>query len=161
MPNGVDAPPAPPVLPPGLRVLSLARLAPEKRLPDLLRAFAVVAAAHPTAKLTVAGVGDLETALRAQARDLGLGDRVAFPGYVEAGPALAGADVVAMLSVWENCSYSLLDAAVAGLGVVASPVGGNPEILPWRLPGRPGAARGRRGGHRRAGPRPGPATRAA
>ena len=35
-----------------------------------------------------------------------------------------------MLSVWENSSYALLDAAAAGLGVVASEVGGNPEILP-------------------------------
>jgi glycosyltransferase involved in cell wall biosynthesis len=39
-------------------------------------------------------------------------------------------DVVAMLSVWENCSYSLLDAAARGLGVVATDVGGNPEMLP-------------------------------
>ena len=47
-----------------------------------------------------------------------------------------------MLSVWENCPYSLLDAAVAGLGVVASPVGGHPEILPSRCladPARPEA----------------------
>ena len=39
-------------------------------------------------------------------------------------------DILAQLSVWENCSYSLLDAVAHGLGVVASPVGGNPEILP-------------------------------
>jgi glycogen(starch) synthase len=61
-----------------------------------------------------------------------LGDRVDFPGFVDAEKALADADVVAMLSVWENCSYTLLDAAAAGLGVVASAVGGNPEILPAR-----------------------------
>ena len=38
--------------------------------------------------------------------------------------------MLAQLSVWENCSYSLLDAVVSGMGVVATPVGGNPEILP-------------------------------
>ena len=46
---------------------------------------------------------------------------------------MAEHDVLAMLSVWENCSYSLLDAAARGLGVVASDVGGNPEILPAQL----------------------------
>ncbi len=43
---------------------------------------------------------------------------------------MAEHDVLAMLSVWENCSYALLDAAARGMGVVASDVGGNPEILP-------------------------------
>jgi glycosyltransferase involved in cell wall biosynthesis len=53
-----------------------------------------------------------------------------MPGFVDPESAMAQHDVLAMLSVWENCSYSLLDAAGAGLGVVASRVGGNPEILP-------------------------------
>ncbi len=43
---------------------------------------------------------------------------------------LDAADVLVQLSVWENCSYSLLDALVHGVGAVATPVGGNPEILP-------------------------------
>jgi glycogen(starch) synthase len=138
--NGVDrrARPAPG---PGLRILSLARLAPEKRIAELIRAFALVARDHDDATLTVAGSGPLDAALRAEASSLGLGDRVYFPGFVDAEKALADADVVAMLSVWENCSYTLLDAAAVGLGVVASPVGGNPEILPARClvdPARPG-----------------------
>jgi glycosyltransferase involved in cell wall biosynthesis len=45
---------------------------------------------------------------------------------------MAEHDVLSMLSVWENCSYALLDAAARGLGVVASDVGGNPEVLPDR-----------------------------
>ena len=39
-------------------------------------------------------------------------------------------DVLVQLSAWENASYSVLDAVAHGLGVVATPVGGNPEILP-------------------------------
>jgi glycogen(starch) synthase len=61
---------------------------------------------------------------------LGLGDAVSLPGFVDPEPAMAEHDVLAMLSVWENCSYALLDAASRGMGVVASDVGGNPEILP-------------------------------
>ena len=45
---------------------------------------------------------------------------------------MAEHDVLAMLSVWENCSYALLDGLVHGIGVVAAPVGGNPEMLPDR-----------------------------
>lgn len=117
---------------PGLRVLSLARLAPEKRLDALLDAFAELARSHPDATLTLAGRGPEEGALRRQVERLGLGARVTLPGHVDPGPAMADHDVLAMLSVWENCSYALLDAAAAGLGVVASRVGGNPEILPDR-----------------------------
>jgi len=138
VPNGVDPRPRAAAPRPGLRVLSLARLAPEKGIPDLLRAFALVAERHPDARLVVAGVGGLAPALRTLARELRLHDRVTFPGFVEAGAALAEADVVAMLSVWENCSYTLLDAATTGLGVVASPVGGNHEILPTRCLADPG-----------------------
>lgn len=116
----------------GGHVVALARLAPEKRLPELVDAFAVLRRRRPRARLTLAGIGPLDGALRAQVRRLGLDDAVELPGHVEAGPLLARADVVAQLSVWENCSYTLLDAIVAGLGVVASPVGGNPELLPAR-----------------------------
>lgn len=129
VPNGVD------VVPnhgprPGLRILSLARLAPEKRLPALVDAFAVLHRDHPEARLTLAGTGPEEPALRAQVDRLGLGDAVAMPGFVDPEPAMAEHDVLAMLSVWENCSYALLDTAARGMGVVASDVGGNPEILP-------------------------------
>ena len=129
VPNGVD-----PVdraeRPPGLRVLSLARLAPEKRLPSLVDGFAELHRTHPEARLTLAGTGPEEAALRAQVTRLGLADAVSLPGYVDAGTAMAEHDVLAMMSVWENCSYALLDAAARGMGVVATAVGGNPEVLP-------------------------------
>jgi glycosyltransferase involved in cell wall biosynthesis len=130
IPNGVEPLAPRPPRAPGLQVLSLARLAPEKRLPALLDAFAVLRRDHPGARLTLAGTGPEEPALRAQVHRLGLGDAVSLPGFVDPEPAMAEHDVLAMLSVWENCSYALLDAAARGMGVVASDVGGNPEILP-------------------------------
>ncbi|TDX81152.1 glycosyltransferase involved in cell wall biosynthesis [Rathayibacter sp. PhB151] len=138
--NGVDAPAAHAAgaaarhpRPAGaLRVVSLSRLAPEKRIDALLEAFAVLHGRVPGATLTVAGEGPLDGALRARASALGLGDAVAFPGFVDSARMLAEADVVAQLSVWENCSYTLLDAVARGLGVVATAVGGNPEILDRR-----------------------------
>jgi glycosyltransferase involved in cell wall biosynthesis len=128
--NGVDRLPDGPPRVPGLHVVSVARLAPEKRVDHLLRSFALLHAEHPQAHLTVAGTGPEDAALRALARDLGLAGCTAFVGHVDPAPLLGTADVLVQLSVWENCSYSLLDALVHGVGAVATPVGGNPEILP-------------------------------
>lgn len=122
--------PVPPVA--GLRVLSLSRLAPEKRVDQTLRAFALVLGERADARLTVAGEGPLREELTRLVAELGLADAVTFAGTVEPGPALAAHDVVVQLSRWENLSYTLLDAAARGLGVVASPVGGNAEIVPAR-----------------------------
>ncbi|CAM3664414.1 glycosyltransferase family 4 protein [Nocardioides zeicaulis] len=140
IPNGVD--PVEVATPPrdGLRILSLARLAPEKRLPALVDGFAVLHERHPEARLTLAGTGEEERALRAHVTSRGLDDVVTLPGFADPGAAMAEHDVVAMLSVWENCSYALLDAAARGLGVVASDVGGNPELLPSRCLVDPGDA---------------------
>lgn len=127
--NGVDVPDAP-HRPAGARFLTLSRLAPEKRLPSALGAFAAVARKNPQATLTVAGEGPEQDALIALTQRLGLEQRVSFPGHLESAGALASHDVLVQLSAWENASYSLLDAVANGLGVVATPVGGNPEILP-------------------------------
>ncbi len=135
IPNGVDvvsrpARPAGASPSTGLRVLSLARLAPEKRLPALVDGFGELHRTHPEARLTLAGTGPEEHVLRAQIARLGLIDVVSMPGFVDPEQAMDRHDVLAMLSVWENCSYALLDASGRGMGVVASNVGGNPEILP-------------------------------
>jgi glycosyltransferase involved in cell wall biosynthesis len=112
------------------RVLSLSRLSPEKQLPELLHAFAELQRRDPGARLTVAGEGPEREAAEAMTKALGLEHAVSFPGFLDASEAMSAADVVVQLSAWENCSYTLLDAVAAGLGVVATPVGGNPEILP-------------------------------
>ncbi|GAA5108115.1 glycosyltransferase family 4 protein [Alloalcanivorax gelatiniphagus] len=130
--NGVDTPASPAPREPGLRILSLARLSPEKRLPALVDGFAELRRSHPEATLTLAGTGAEEDALRAQVERLGLDGSVTMPGFLDPNRAMAEHDVLAMLSVWENCSYALLDAAARGMGVVASDVGGNPEMLPRR-----------------------------
>lgn len=143
--NAVERPAAPPSgrdrPEGGLRVLSLARLAPEKRIDRLLEAFALVHAEHPAARLTIAGEGPSSASLRSRARDLGLDGAIAWPGHVDAAAAMGSHDVVVQLSAWENLSYTLLDAVAHGLGVVASDVGGNAEIVPSRCLVDPADAR--------------------
>lgn len=133
--NGLDRERVRDALParaPGLRIGTLSRLAPEKGLLELLDAFALVVRQHPEATLAIAGDGPLADDLRARRDELGLQDRVSLLGHVDAPKLLGEIDVLAQLSVWENCSYSILDALGAGVGVVATGVGGNPELLPDR-----------------------------
>ncbi|MFB7283929.1 glycosyltransferase [Micrococcus luteus] len=114
----------------GLRILSLSRLAPEKNLDRLIAALPALLDRDPGTRLTLAGSGPLEGQLRAQAEALGVADAVDLPGFVEPWGAMAEHDVLVQLSAWENLSYTLLDAAAAGLPAVATDVGGNGEILP-------------------------------
>lgn len=139
MPNGIDPERYPesagtPVNtgPPALRISTISRLSHEKRLEVTLSSFAELLRREPSARLTIAGEGpDREDLLR-RCTQLGLDGAVAFPGFMNAQELLRRTDVLVQLSAWENCSYTILDAVNAGVGVVATPVGGNPELLPER-----------------------------
>ncbi|MET0886406.1 MAG: glycosyltransferase family 4 protein [Mycetocola sp.] len=130
--NGVERPDERAARGPGLRMLSLSRLSPEKNVAMTLRAFTRVRHTEPGATLTVAGTGEQDAALRAFARELGIAHHVHFAGFVDAVGAMAEHDVLLQPSRSDNCSYALLDALAVGMGVSASPVGGNPELLPPR-----------------------------
>ena len=111
------------------RILSLSRLSPEKGIDVLIEAFAQLRTVYPKAHLEIAGEGDLADTLAQQVRELHISDAVTFSGFVDPLEAMGRSDMVVQLSLWENCSYTLLDAKAAGLKTVATNVGGNPEIL--------------------------------
>ena len=135
--NGVDAPRLRaavhkhrvPTEPDAPRILSLSRLSPEKGIDVLIEAFAQLRTVYPKAHLEIAGEGDLADTLTQQVRELHISDAVTFSGFVDPLEAMGRSDMVVQLSIWENCSYTLLDAKAAGLKTVATNVGGNPEIL--------------------------------
>lgn len=135
--NGVDAPRLRaavhkhrvPTEPDAPRILSLSRLSPEKGIDVLIEAFAQLRTVYPKAHLEIAGEGDLADTLAQQVRKLHISDAVTFSGFVDPLEAMGRSDMVVQLSIWENCSYTLLDAKAAGLKTVATDVGGNPEIL--------------------------------
>ena len=110
--------------------LTLSRLAEEKRLDDVIRAFALVQKQRRDARLVIAGDGPLRDSLRGLVRGLRLEDSVEFAGFMDPVEAMAEADVLVQISAWENYSYTLLDAVAARVSVVANDVGGNAEILP-------------------------------
>jgi glycosyltransferase involved in cell wall biosynthesis len=96
----------------------------------LLEAAALVAEAMPDAAFLVVGRGDLLAALQQTARALGVEERVFFLGYRPDVPGLLQAmDVFVLPSLSEGLPLSLLEAMGAGKPVVATAVGGIPEVV--------------------------------
>lgn len=116
-------------------VLCPARLDPQKRHDVLLQAFARVRRKLGNAQLLCAGETQLGgPAYRARllqlSDDLGLRDAVRWLGVRSDVPNLmAAADVVVLASDWEGLGLVVMEAAMAGRPVVATAVGGVPEIV--------------------------------
>jgi glycosyltransferase involved in cell wall biosynthesis len=129
--NGIDLTRFdPPASRDGGPVVTVARLSPEKDIATLLRAAALAVAEDPSFRLEIAGDGPCGTELRRTAADLGLGGCVTFHGQVRDVPALlARAGLFVLSSLTEGVSLTLLEAMACGLAVVATRVGGNPEVV--------------------------------
>jgi glycosyltransferase involved in cell wall biosynthesis len=108
----------------------VARLEPEKGHPTLLEAWPLVVAAVPQATLLVVGEGSRREALEAMARELGVADRVVFTGRRDDVPAVTAAlDVAVLPSYREALGLTVLEAMALSRPVVASNVGGIPEMI--------------------------------
>jgi glycosyltransferase involved in cell wall biosynthesis len=117
--------------------ISVARLSAEKDFPTLLKATAIAAEHTPALQLRIVGDGPERPKLESLARELGIASRVEFLGERRDVPDLlkqAGFFVTASLT--EGISLTLLEAMAVGLPVVATAVGGNPEIVRDGVTGR-------------------------
>ena len=111
-------------------IVSVARLEPQKNPVALISAFAVALAADPQWHLLLVGDGSLRNQAEDSARKLGVGARVHFLGVrsdVEA--ILPECDIFALSSAWEGMPIAVLEAMAAGLPMVATAVGGTPELV--------------------------------
>lgn len=106
------------------------RLSPQKGFRHLVEAAPAILAAAPGARFLVAGRGAEEARLKALARRLGVEQAFCFAGYHEQmGPAYAAMDLFVLPSVYEPFGLVVLEAQACGLPVIASAVGGVPEII--------------------------------
>ncbi|MBI4536536.1 MAG: glycosyltransferase family 4 protein [candidate division NC10 bacterium] len=109
---------------------TVARLAPVKGIAYLVRAAPRVLASVPDARFLIVGDGEQRMALEREARDLGLADRIHFTGFREDVPALiAGMDFFVLPSLNEGMGRVLVMAMARGKPIVATRVGGVPELL--------------------------------
>ncbi len=108
----------------------VASFTPVKRHVDLLDAFAEVKRTHSTARLVLIGDGPLRDAVRSQIAQLGLGDNVTLLGpRSDVDRILPALDVFVLSSNTEGLSNAILEAQACGLPVVATAVGGNPDLV--------------------------------
>jgi glycosyltransferase involved in cell wall biosynthesis len=122
---------------PGPVIASIGRLSREKGHADLLDAVASVVAAGQPCSVVLAGDGPERAALEERSRQLGLADTVHFLGYV-ARPqvVLEEADLMVLPSHTEGLPNAVLEALAMGVPVLATAVGGTPEVVSDGTTGR-------------------------
>ncbi len=108
----------------------IARLSVVKGIDTLLRAMPLVLASLPTAQLMIVGEGPDKARLQGIAEELGLSLHVRFDSIVNQTADILGAfDVFVMPSLQEGLGLSVMEAQAAGIAVIASNVGGLPDLV--------------------------------
>ena len=116
--------------PRGPVVVSVGRLSAEKGHADLLDALALASRGGQRLEAVLAGDGAERQRLEARARDLGLADWVHFPGYLERPQAVLNeADLMVLPSHTEGLPNAALEALAMDVPVLATNVGGTPEVI--------------------------------
>ena len=139
IPNFVDTRrffPAPRESPPGPRVIThVSNFRPLKRIEDVVKIFARVREVMP-AQLHLVGDGPERNRIEALVRTLGLTDEVRFLGEcTDVAQVLQRSDVFLLPSETESFGLGALEAMASGVPVVASEVGGLPEVVQDRVTG--------------------------
>jgi glycosyltransferase involved in cell wall biosynthesis len=142
--NGIDMSafhPAPSVRPSALEGATLVigvvcALRPEKGLATLVEAFAAICEVRSGMRLAIVGSGPVRDELIALARKLGIERECVFePMTRDVVPWLRGIDIFVLPSLSEAFSNSIMEAMACGCTVIASRVGGNPELVEDRSRG--------------------------
>ena len=118
-------------VPPGVPlIVAVSHLCPRKGLETLLRALALLKARNLPFRACIAGLGSDLDRLVALSRALALDSAVTFLGFRSDVPQiLQAADVFVHPSEWEGLGNAVLESAYSGCAIVASRVGGLPEII--------------------------------
>ena len=110
-------------------VVCVGELRPVKAIDVLIEALAILKASGHRVTATIAGEGPDGAKLKALANRLGLADEVRFVGFRPAREAFAMGRMLVIPSRAESLPYIVLEAAAAGIPIIATEVGGVPEIF--------------------------------
>lgn len=114
----------------GKRVGFVGRLSEEKSVETLIKAMGLVLSEIADVRCMIVGTGPLESQLRNYCETLNVSESIEFTGYKENSfEELREMDVFVLPSRTEGCPIVILEAMAMGLPVVATDVGGNPELV--------------------------------
>jgi len=119
-------------------IIFVGRLAPEKELPSLIRAFSRALRVHPEAELVLVGDGPCRQELFSLACQCGIEKQVRFTGRVPADDVctwLQTSDIFALVSNAEGFPCSLAEAMAVGLPSVVSDIPGNRQLIDAQVHG--------------------------
>ena len=118
------------IAPGTLAIGTVTRLMPSKGNEFLIAAVAEITQRLRNARVYIAGEGELEQELKAQARSLGLGDRMVFLGFQrDVAAVLSALDVIVFPSLWEGTPLTAFEALATGKPIVATDADGLLDIL--------------------------------
>lgn len=111
-------------------LLHVGRFDVPKNHAGLLKAFQKLHAAHPRCRLHLVGDGDLRGDMEKLAEELGISEWVRFFGVqADVHPYLHDADIFVLPSIYEGNPMTIIEAMGTGLPIVATAVGGIPDML--------------------------------
>lgn len=114
-------------------ILQVGWMIPEKGFAELLHAAKLAISGNLNIHLALVGDGPCRQEYLRLAENIGIGDRVSFTGLVQdplAEGVYAAADIVCQLSQWEEAfGFTIAEAMSAGKPLIASRVGGIPELV--------------------------------
>ncbi|HZO60957.1 MAG TPA: glycosyltransferase [Solirubrobacterales bacterium] len=139
LPNGIPAPPPPTgadvraelgISPDAPVIGTVSVMRPQKALDVLLRATRKLVGEFPALKVLIAGEGDMREALGELTEELGIGDNVMFLGVrTDVPDVLAALDIAVSSSDFEGSPLSVMEYMEAARPVVATRVGGVPDLI--------------------------------
>lgn len=112
------------------RIVTVARLMPQKNHDVLIKAFAIFSKAHPDYTLTIYGNGPQGDELRQLAVSLGIGDRVSIPGASKTiHQDILDAEMMCLVSSREGMSNAMIEAMCLGLPCICTKVSGAIDLI--------------------------------
>lgn len=113
-----------------ITILHIGRFSEQKNHTGLVESFKIIHDENPEVTLKLIGGGGLEQEIKEKVKELGLWDCVEFLGIKsDVYPYLYNADIFVLPSLWEGMPITLIEAMATGLPIVATNVGGVPDMI--------------------------------